>query len=261
MTRPWRECSYKRLAKGEVKETGRRRPIRAEELLSPIAPPKWRMTGKRVWGNSLRPMTCQPERFTPLSWERRSSQRSRPGVLTNGFPWRWRRSVSGPMRRLKRWQPRFFDSFKQRSHCLRGGRGRRESWPPSFSLRRPPRRAEMGVRKIARRRTSPRRSGGNKSAAWEREGCRRLYQNKLKIQNGLTITDIFLLRFSGNHVFTLRTSIRVMPTTGYTVIPSKQMRIWKLHPAKRAKGQCVFILRKSVYGVYWSSNLLMNLTF
>jgi hypothetical protein len=67
--------------------------------------------------------------------------------------------------RPKRWRPRFFDSLKQRSHCLRGGRGRRESWPPSFSLRRPPRRAERGVRKIARRRTSPRRSGSNKSAA------------------------------------------------------------------------------------------------
>ncbi len=66
----------------------------------------------------------------------------------------------------ERWQPRSFDILRQHSHCLRGGRGRRESWPPSFSLRRPPIRTEMGVREIARRRTSPRRSGGNESAAW-----------------------------------------------------------------------------------------------
>ncbi len=108
-------------------------------------------------------MTC---RFTPLSWERQSSQRSRPGGWKNGFPWRWRRSNSGLMRWPKRWQPRSFDSLRQRSHCFRGGRGRRESWPPSFSLRRPSIRTEMGVREIARRRTSPRRSGGNESAAW-----------------------------------------------------------------------------------------------
>jgi hypothetical protein len=57
------------------------------------------------------------------------------------------------------------DILRQRSHCLRGSRGRRESWPPSFLLRRPPIRTEMGVREIVRRRTLPRRSGGNKSAA------------------------------------------------------------------------------------------------
>jgi hypothetical protein len=37
------------------------------------------------------------------------------------------------------------DSLRQRSHCLRGGRGRRASWPALFSLRRPRRRTEMGV--------------------------------------------------------------------------------------------------------------------
>jgi hypothetical protein len=79
---------------------------------------------------------------------------------------RRRRSDSGCVRRPKRWRPQFFDNLRQRSHSLRGGRGRRASWPASFSLRRPPLRTEMGVREIARRRTSPRRSGGNKSAAW-----------------------------------------------------------------------------------------------
>jgi hypothetical protein len=44
-------------------------------------------------------------------------------------------------------------------------RGQRASWLASFSLRRPPRRAGMGVREIARRPTSPRCSSGNKSAA------------------------------------------------------------------------------------------------
>ncbi len=79
---------------------------------------------------------------------------------------RWRRGNSGRVRRSKRWRPQFFNSLRQHSHSLRGGRGRRESWPPSFSLRRPPIRTEMGVREIAQWRTSPRRSGGNKSAAW-----------------------------------------------------------------------------------------------
>jgi hypothetical protein len=49
---------------------------------------------------------------------------------------------------------------------LRGSQGWRESWPTSFSLRRPPRRDGTGVREIGRRRTSLRRSGGNESAAW-----------------------------------------------------------------------------------------------
>ncbi len=75
----------------------------------------------------------------------------------------------------KRWRPQFFDSLRLCSHCLRGGRGQRVSWPSSLSLRRPPRRAEMGVRKIAWWRTSPRRSGDNKSTAREHEGCRRPY--------------------------------------------------------------------------------------
>ncbi len=129
-------------------------------------PPNWRMTSKRMSGNSLRPMTCWPERFTPLSWEWRSSQRGRPGGWTSGYPWRWKRSDSRHVRQPKQWRPRFFDSMRHRSHCLRGGRGRRESWPASFSLKRPPRRDGMGVREIERWQTPPRRSGGNESAGW-----------------------------------------------------------------------------------------------
>ncbi len=147
-----------RLSKAKYKKRRRLRPIReisTQRLPLPMWPPNWRMTGERMSGNSLRPLTCQPKRFTPLSWERRSSQRCRPGGWKNGFAWRWRRSDSGRMRWPKRWRPWSFDSLKQRSHCLRGGRGQRESWPPSFSVRRPPRRTEMGVREIARRRTSP----------------------------------------------------------------------------------------------------------
>ncbi len=56
--------------------------------------------------------------------------------------------------------------WQSESHFLRGSRGRRESRPASFSLRRPPRRDGMGVQEIAWRRTLPRRSGGNESAVW-----------------------------------------------------------------------------------------------
>jgi hypothetical protein len=77
-------------SKGEVQYKKRRRwwrirEISTQRLASPIWPPNWRMTGKRMSGNSLRPMTCRPERFMPLSWEWQSSQRSRPG--------RWKKMV------------------------------------------------------------------------------------------------------------------------------------------------------------------------
>ncbi len=83
MTRPWREWSFNGLSKAKYKKRPPPPPIReilTQRLPSPIWPPNWRMTGKRMSGNSLRPLTCWPERFTPLSWERRSSQRSQPGV-------------------------------------------------------------------------------------------------------------------------------------------------------------------------------------
>ncbi len=151
------------LSKAKWKKRQRQpiREISAQRLPSPIWPPNWRMSK-----NSLRPMTCRPEGFMLLSWEWRSSQRSRPGGWKNGFPWRWRRSDSGRVRWPKLWQPQFFDSLWQCSHCLRGGQGRRVSWLISFSLKRPPRSADLGVREIAQWRTSPRCSDGNKSTAW-----------------------------------------------------------------------------------------------
>jgi hypothetical protein len=82
MTRPWQEWRYNRLSKAKYKKRRRRRPIReilTQSLPSPIWLPNWRMTGKRMSGNSLRPLMCWPEWFTLLSLERRSSQRSRPG--------------------------------------------------------------------------------------------------------------------------------------------------------------------------------------
>ncbi len=148
---------------------------------------------------------CRPERFTPLSWERWSSQRRQPGVLTNGFPERWRKSDSGRMRLPKRRRPWFFDSLRQRSHCLRGGRGRRKSWPPSFSLRRPPRRAGMGVREIAWRRTLLRRYGGNESAAWSAWRSLAAILTKAKNRKCHNYNCFFIFKFSGNHVFTPRT--------------------------------------------------------
>ncbi len=140
-----------------------------------------------------------------LSWERRSSQRSRPGGWKNSFSWRWRRSNSGRMRRPKRWRPWSFDSLRQRSHCLRGGWGRRESWPPSFSLRRPPIRTEMRVREIARQRTSLMRSGGNKSAAWSAWRLLVAILTKAKNTKCRNYNWFFLLRFSRNHRDTPRT--------------------------------------------------------
>ncbi len=44
----------------------------------------------------------------------------------------------------------------------------------------------------------------------------------------------------------------------HTVKPVKQIRVWKLHPAKRARGQRSHKVMKSVYGDYWSKNLLMD---
>jgi hypothetical protein len=131
-------------------------------------------------------------------------------VLTNGFPWRWKRSDSGRIRRPKRWRPRSFDILRQRSHCLRGGRGRRESWPPSFSLRRPPIRTEMGVREIARRRTSPRRSGGNKSAAWSAWRSQEAILTKAKnrkCRNSICFFYIAIFRKSSGHTSYLCCSV------------------------------------------------------
>jgi hypothetical protein len=44
----------------------------------------------------------------------------------------------------------------------------------------------------------------------------------------------------------------------HTVKPVKQIRVWKLHPAKRARGQCSHTVMKSIYGDYWSKNLMMD---
>jgi hypothetical protein len=45
-----------------------------------------------------------------------------------------------------------------------------------------------------------------------------------------------------------------------TVNPAKRIRIWKLHPARRAQGQRDLVW-KSVYGVRWFSKLLINVFF
>jgi hypothetical protein len=81
---------------------------------------------------------------------------------------------------------------------LRGGRRRRASWPASFLLRRPPIRAEMGVQEIARRRTSPRRSSGNESAAWRAWRSLAAILSKAKNRKCRNYNCFFLLRFSGN---------------------------------------------------------------
>ncbi len=60
---------------------------------------------------------------------------------------------------------RFLRQLRQRSHYWWVGRRRRERCPASPSPTRPPRRIRRGLREIAQRWTSPRRSGGDTSAA------------------------------------------------------------------------------------------------
>jgi hypothetical protein len=69
-------------------------------LSLPISPPNRRMTGRRVSGNSLRPMMCPLKWFTPLFTRICSSQRSWPGEWLNCLTRRWRRSES---RRARPW--------------------------------------------------------------------------------------------------------------------------------------------------------------
>jgi hypothetical protein len=58
---------------------------------------------------------------------------------------------------------------------------------------------EMGVREIAGRRTSPRRSGGNKSAAWSAWRSLAAILTKAKNAKCGKCNCFYLLRFSGNH--------------------------------------------------------------
>ncbi len=148
--------------------------------------------------------------------------------------WRWRRSDSGRMRRPKRWRPRSFDSLRQRSHCLRGSRGWRESWPPSFSLRRPPIRTEMGVWEIARRRTSLRRSGGNTSVAWSAwrllEAVLTKAKNR-KCRNSICFFYIAIFRKSSGHTSYIPwLYCPLPPTPTATKVPSAAVCKQKIPP-------------------------------
>ncbi len=176
MTRLWREWRYKRLSKDKVKERAAadQRKLTARALIADIAAEvendRRESVRKLTQAHDVSAITVYAALMRTAKLLKKS------GIcVKKWFSLEMKKGDSVRIRRPKRWQPRFFDSLKQRSHCLRGGRGQRESWPPSFSLRRPPRRAERRVRKIAWRRTSPRRYGGNKSAAWKREGRRRPY--------------------------------------------------------------------------------------
>jgi hypothetical protein len=44
----------------------------------------------------------------------------------------------------------------------------------------------------------------------------------------------------------------------YTVNPAKRIRVGKLHPAKRARGQRTCVHWKSVYGVYIFLTMLID---
>ncbi len=68
------KIQYKRLR--WRRENQCRRWIRVTSTLklsSPILPPKWRMTSRRVWGNSLRPVEFRLKRFTPLQYSQGSA--------------------------------------------------------------------------------------------------------------------------------------------------------------------------------------------
>jgi hypothetical protein len=108
------------------------------------------------------------------------------------------------VRQPKRWWPWFFDNLRQRSHSLRGSRGRRESWPISFSLRRPPIKTDMGVREIAQRQTSLRRPGSNKSAAWNAWRLLAAILTKAKNTKCRNTNCFLISRFSGNYQDTPR---------------------------------------------------------
>jgi hypothetical protein len=150
-------------------------------------------------------MTCRPEQFTPFSWEPAALKEAGQEADRNDITWIWRRSDSERVRRQKWWQPWFFDNFRQRSHYLRGDRGRSASWPASFLFRSPPRMAGRGVQEIAWRRTSPRLSGGNKSAAWSAWRSPAAILTKAKKTKCRNYNCFFFFQFSGNQVFTLHT--------------------------------------------------------
>ncbi len=80
-----------------------------QRLPSLILLPTWRMTGRRVSENSLRPMMCQLKRFMPLFTRIWSSWRGRPGSCQICQMRIWRRSKWECMRRLWRWSPQLLD--------------------------------------------------------------------------------------------------------------------------------------------------------
>ncbi len=204
MTRPWEECGYKCLPKGEEEETvaaaADQRNLNAKASIADIAAEL-----KNDWPESVKKLTqahdVSARMVQAILMRICSSQRSWPGGWPNSFPWRWRRSDLGRERRPKWWRPRFFDSLRQCSHCLWAGEGRRANWLASFLLRRPLRRAGMGVPEIARRWTSPRCSGSNKSAAWSAWTLPASILRKAKNTKWPNYNCLFLLRFSSTLLY------------------------------------------------------------
>ncbi len=82
VTRPWRECRYKWLTKGEGQETGitEKRHHRAK-----VENDQWESVR-----NSLKPMACRIKQFTAVFTRICNSQRSRPGGWPNCWRRRWR---------------------------------------------------------------------------------------------------------------------------------------------------------------------------
>ncbi len=158
-----------RLSKAKYKKQRRRRPIReisTQMLPSPIGRrigewPARECQGTRSgpWRVGQHGLRCSPENGEALKEVGREGEKTvflgdKEGAIQDV----WGSRSDGGRDPLPVWDNVFT--------VWEATQGRRESWPPSFSLRRPPIRTEMGVREIALWRISPRRSGGNKSAAW-----------------------------------------------------------------------------------------------
>jgi hypothetical protein len=123
------------------------------------------MTGKRMSGNSLRPLTCRPERFNAALMRTAKLSKKSARWVKKRF---YLEIKKERFRTCEAAEAMGANSLTVWDNVLtvRGGHGRRASWPASFLLKRPPRRTEMGVQEIAQQWTSLRRSGGVKSAAW-----------------------------------------------------------------------------------------------
>ncbi len=129
--------------------------------------------------------------------------------VTKMFTRRWRRSNWECARQSWRWSPWLLDYFAQCSHCWWVGWQWRASWPASPTRKRPPRRSERGVWKIAQRRNSPTCTGGDTTAVRSAWRLLATVLRKTKNTTWRTYNCSYLLRSSEYQANTLRTYMAV----------------------------------------------------